>query len=273
MREARRVDDAGLEVPPTSRYAHPLVCRGLRAARTVRTASPTDVCAGHLPSGRWDPAAQLEQALRRVSRAERSREQALGAAPASGPPRHAIDRRNPAGMANKALVGEKVGMTQVWDDDNRVVPVTVVKVAPLRVVQVKTPERDGYSALQVTFGQQRRPQAHQARRPATSPRPDVGAGPQARRAAPRRLSRLRGRPGAHRRPARGRRARRRHRRQPGQGLRRHHEAPQLQRPEGLATAPTACTARPARSAPAPPRPGCSRARAWPAAWAARRSRR
>src|SRR3954453_17999936 len=56
-------------------------------------------------------------------------------------------------MATKAIVGEKVGMTQVWGDDNRVVPVTVVKVAPQRVVQVKTLERDGYSALQVTFGQ------------------------------------------------------------------------------------------------------------------------
>jgi len=55
-------------------------------------------------------------------------------------------------MANKALVGEKVGMTQVWDDDHHVVPVTVVRVTPLRVVQIKTPERDGYSALQVTFG-------------------------------------------------------------------------------------------------------------------------
>jgi large subunit ribosomal protein L3 len=55
-------------------------------------------------------------------------------------------------MATKAIVGEKVGMTQVWSDDNRVVPVTVVKVAPLRIVQVKTPEHDGYSALQVTFG-------------------------------------------------------------------------------------------------------------------------
>ena len=43
-------------------------------------------------------------------------------------------------------------MTQVWDDQNRVVPVTVVKVAPVRVVQVKTTERDGYSALQVTYG-------------------------------------------------------------------------------------------------------------------------
>lgn len=55
-------------------------------------------------------------------------------------------------MANKAIVGEKVGMTQVWDDDNRVVPVTMIRVKPCRVVQVKTPERDGYSALQVTFG-------------------------------------------------------------------------------------------------------------------------
>ena len=55
-------------------------------------------------------------------------------------------------MANKALVGEKVGMTQVWDEDNRVVPVTVLRVQPNRVVQVKTTERDGYSALQVTFG-------------------------------------------------------------------------------------------------------------------------
>lgn len=55
-------------------------------------------------------------------------------------------------MANKAIVGEKVGMTQIWDDQNRAVPVTVVRVAPCRVVQVKTPETDGYSALQVTFG-------------------------------------------------------------------------------------------------------------------------
>ncbi len=55
-------------------------------------------------------------------------------------------------MASTAIVGEKVGMTQIWDDQNRAVPVTVVKVPPVRVVQVKTPERDGYSALQVTFG-------------------------------------------------------------------------------------------------------------------------
>ncbi len=55
-------------------------------------------------------------------------------------------------MASKAIVGEKVGMTQVWDDQNRAIPVTVLKVAPVRVVQVKTPETDGYAALQVTWG-------------------------------------------------------------------------------------------------------------------------
>jgi large subunit ribosomal protein L3 len=55
-------------------------------------------------------------------------------------------------MARKAIVGEKVGMTQVWDADNRAIPVTVVRVPTVRVVQVKTPERDGYSALQVTYG-------------------------------------------------------------------------------------------------------------------------
>ena len=55
-------------------------------------------------------------------------------------------------MANKAIVGEKVGMTQVWDEDNRVLPVTVLRVRPNRVVQVKTTERDGYTALQVTVG-------------------------------------------------------------------------------------------------------------------------
>jgi large subunit ribosomal protein L3 len=55
-------------------------------------------------------------------------------------------------MATKALVGEKIGMTQVWDEENRIVPVTVVRVSPLRVVQVKTPETDGYSAVQVTWG-------------------------------------------------------------------------------------------------------------------------
>jgi large subunit ribosomal protein L3 len=55
-------------------------------------------------------------------------------------------------MAQRAIVGEKVGMTQVWAEDNRVVPVTVLRVEPARIVQVKTTERDGYTAVQVTYG-------------------------------------------------------------------------------------------------------------------------
>ena len=58
-------------------------------------------------------------------------------------------------MATKAIVGEKVGMTQVWDDQNRAIPVTVVRVSPARVVQVKTPEKEGYAAVQVTWGVRR----------------------------------------------------------------------------------------------------------------------
>ena len=58
-------------------------------------------------------------------------------------------------MTAKAIVGEKVGMSQVWDDQNRAIPVTVVRVSPARVVQVKTPEKEGYSALQVTWGTRR----------------------------------------------------------------------------------------------------------------------
>ena len=75
-------------------------------------------------------------------------------------------------MASKAIVGEKVGMTQVWDDQNRAVPVTVLKVAPVRVVQVKTPETDGYSALQVTWG---------FRRNSTLTKPEIGPLRQGRR--------------------------------------------------------------------------------------------
>ena len=57
-------------------------------------------------------------------------------------------------MATKAIVGEKLGMTQVWRDD-KVVPVTVLKVTPCRIVQIKHPETDGYSAVQVAVGSQK----------------------------------------------------------------------------------------------------------------------
>jgi large subunit ribosomal protein L3 len=56
-------------------------------------------------------------------------------------------------MASKGILGRKLGMTQVWDGENRVVPVTVIEAGPCRVVQLKTPERDGYSAVQLSFGE------------------------------------------------------------------------------------------------------------------------
>ena len=52
----------------------------------------------------------------------------------------------------KGVLGEKLGMTQVWDENNKVVPVTVVKAGPCVVTQVRSPETDGYAAVQIAFG-------------------------------------------------------------------------------------------------------------------------
>jgi large subunit ribosomal protein L3 len=53
------------------------------------------------------------------------------------------------------LVGRKVGMTRIFTDDGNAIPVTVLDVANNRVTQIKTPETDGYSAVQVTYGKRR----------------------------------------------------------------------------------------------------------------------
>ncbi|MDT4964380.1 MAG: large subunit ribosomal protein [Pseudonocardiales bacterium] len=58
-------------------------------------------------------------------------------------------------MANetKGILGEKLGMTQVFDANNRIVPVTVIKAGPCVVTQIRTNEKDGYTALQLAYGQ------------------------------------------------------------------------------------------------------------------------
>jgi len=53
----------------------------------------------------------------------------------------------------KGLLGKKLGMTQVWDESNKLVPVTVVEITPNVVTQLRTPEVDGYSAVQIAYGQ------------------------------------------------------------------------------------------------------------------------
>lgn len=68
-------------------------------------------------------------------------------------------------MPAKAIVGEKVGMTQVWDSDQRVMAVTVVRVQPVRIVLIRTQERDGYCGIQVTYG---------VRRPSALNKPEAG---------------------------------------------------------------------------------------------------
>ncbi len=52
----------------------------------------------------------------------------------------------------KGLLGTKLGMTQVWDENARVVPVTVIEAGPCVVTQVRTPDTEGYSAVQLAFG-------------------------------------------------------------------------------------------------------------------------
>ena len=52
----------------------------------------------------------------------------------------------------KGILGEKLGMTQVWDEGNKLVPVTVVKAGPCVVTQVRTPDKDGYDAVQIAYG-------------------------------------------------------------------------------------------------------------------------
>lgn len=56
-------------------------------------------------------------------------------------------------MARKGILGTKLGMTQVFDENNKIVPVTVVKAGPNVVTRVRTPELDGYSAVQLAYGE------------------------------------------------------------------------------------------------------------------------
>jgi large subunit ribosomal protein L3 len=60
------------------------------------------------------------------------------------------------------IIGRKLGMTQIFEDSGAVVPVTVVEAGPCPVVQVRTPEKNGYQAVQLGFGQQKEKRASSA---------------------------------------------------------------------------------------------------------------
>lgn len=54
---------------------------------------------------------------------------------------------------SKGMLGTKLGMTQVWNESGKLVPVTVIELAPNVVTQIRTPEKDGYKAVQIAYGQ------------------------------------------------------------------------------------------------------------------------
>ncbi|NQX29631.1 50S ribosomal protein L3 [Microbacteriaceae bacterium VKM Ac-2854] len=59
---------------------------------------------------------------------------------------------SPTTKTSKGLLGTKLGMTQVWDENNKLVPVTVIEIAPNVVTQIRTEAKDGYSAVQIAAG-------------------------------------------------------------------------------------------------------------------------
>lgn len=61
----------------------------------------------------------------------------------------------------EGLIGKKLGMTQVFDDDGRAIPVTIIQAGPCVVVQKKTREKEGYSSVQLGFVEKKRPRANQ----------------------------------------------------------------------------------------------------------------
>jgi large subunit ribosomal protein L3 len=83
------------------------------------------------------------------------------------------------GSAIKGILGVKLGMTQVFDENNKVIPVTVVEAGPCVVTQVRTLEKDGYEAIQIAFGaidprKVTKPQAGQFAKAGVTPRRHIG---------------------------------------------------------------------------------------------------
>ncbi len=73
-----------------------------------------------------------------------------------------------------AIIGEKLGMTQIFDEANRAIPVTAVKAGPVVVTQIKRPETDGYAAIQIAFKEM---SADRANRPSTGHFAKAGVAP------------------------------------------------------------------------------------------------
>ena len=172
------------------------------------------------------------------------------------------------------LVGRKVGMTRVFTDDGSAIPVTVLDVGGNRVTQIKTPDNDGYSAVQVTYGKRRasrvtKPQAGHLAKAGV----EAGVVLKEFQVAADDLAKFKagdtiGVDTFTRRPAG-----RRDGHHEGQGLLGRHQAPPLQLATARRTATRARTTRRARSAWRRIRAACFRASAWRASSATSRAPR
>ena len=146
----------------------------------------------------------------------------------------------------KGLLGTKLGMTQLWDENNRIVPVTVIAATTNVVTQVRQPEPDGYNAIQIGYGEIEGRKVNQ---------PQAGHFAKAGMTPRRHLIEIRTADAptytvGQELPAdtlRAGRGHRRHRHQQGQGLRRCHEASRLPRRRRLPRCP-----------PQPPQAGLDR---------------
>ena len=69
----------------------------------------------------------------------------------------------------KGIIGKKIGMTQIFDEKGKVIPVTVIEAGPCVVTQKKTVENYGYNAVQIGFGDQKPQRVSKPSRRATSP--------------------------------------------------------------------------------------------------------
>ena len=229
---------------------HPLSAQVQGLARALRDADAQAADRHHRPDAEDGGLADAPRPLRRASTSRSSSEE-----------------RTDMGKQIKGILGTKLGMTQVFNDAGQIVPVTVVQAGPCVVTAVRTPGTDGYSAVQLGFGEI---DPRKVTKPVSGVFEKAGPDPAQvpGRAADRRRVGVHARAGGHRRGVRQRAARRRDRQEQGQGHGGRHEAARLQGARLPRTEPSASTARPAPSARARPPAGCSRACGWRAGWAA-----
>ena len=165
----------------------------------------------------------------------------------------------------KNLIGRKLGMGQIFSEEGKAVPVTVVEAGPCTVTQIKTREKEGYDAVQLGFEEVREGRLEHAQDRSPEEQWDQALTPPFR-GARRRSRQFRTGTGVQGRHFQCRRQGRHIRHLQGQRFRRSDKTPRFRRRPGTSTRAPLSTARPGRSANAPRPRRSSRARSCRDAW-------